>query len=218
LLVNGSSIASQAVGANSGFSFQNVNINYGQNSITIIAKNQFYSSSSTVMVYRLDIDLSHKTLILIDKSDFRLYYIVDGFLDRSYPIAIGRNRTPTPVGLWIVGEKLYHNPNSIFGPRRLRFYRWGYLGNRIRRHWLRRYQLRRVTLSTRGRRSRRWRARQRARIGYLGYIRTGYGIHGTNQPWVIGTKASRGCIRLYNQDILDLFDRVPLGTKVITRE
>ncbi|MCK8113974.1 cell wall-binding repeat-containing protein [Anaerosoma tenue] len=50
------------------------------------------------------------------------------------------------------------------------------------------------------------------------WVYTAYGIHGTNEPWVIGTKASHGCIRLYNEDILDLFPRVRLGTLVLTRE
>jgi len=40
------------------------------------------------------------------------------------------------------------------------------------------------------------------------------GIHGTDQPWVIGTSATHGCIRLYNQDIVWLSQRLPLGTPV----
>jgi lipoprotein-anchoring transpeptidase ErfK/SrfK len=40
------------------------------------------------------------------------------------------------------------------------------------------------------------------------------GIHGTDQPWVIGTSASHGCIRLYNRDIVWLAQRLPLGTPV----
>ena len=40
------------------------------------------------------------------------------------------------------------------------------------------------------------------------------GIHGTDQPWVIGTSASHGCIRLYNRDIVWMSQRVPLGTPV----
>lgn len=40
------------------------------------------------------------------------------------------------------------------------------------------------------------------------------GIHGTDQPWVIGTSASHGCIRLYNRDIVWLAQRIPLGTPV----
>lgn len=44
---------------------------------------------------------------------------------------------------------------------------------------------------------------------------TDYRLHGTIEPWTIGTKVSSGCIRLMNQDIIDLYRRVPLGTKVI---
>jgi len=40
-------------------------------------------------------------------------------------------------------------------------------------------------------------------------------IHGTNKPSSIGTKASSGCIRMWQQDVIDLFSRVPLRTKVI---
>lgn len=41
-----------------------------------------------------------------------------------------------------------------------------------------------------------------------------YRIHGTDTPWTIGTAASKGCIRMYNRDVLDLYPRVPLGTRV----
>ena len=41
-----------------------------------------------------------------------------------------------------------------------------------------------------------------------------YRIHGTDAPWTIGTAASKGCIRMYNRDVLDLYPRVPLGTRV----
>jgi lipoprotein-anchoring transpeptidase ErfK/SrfK len=55
-----------------------------------------------------------------------------------------------------------------------------------------------------------------ARALYLGA--TVYRIHGTNQPETIGQAISSGCFRLANGDISDLFDRVPLGTKVIVRQ
>jgi lipoprotein-anchoring transpeptidase ErfK/SrfK len=42
-----------------------------------------------------------------------------------------------------------------------------------------------------------------------------YRLHGTLEPWTIGTMVSSGCIRLMNQDIIDLYRRVPTGTKVI---
>jgi lipoprotein-anchoring transpeptidase ErfK/SrfK len=52
-----------------------------------------------------------------------------------------------------------------------------------------------------------------ARALYLG--RTEYRIHGTNQPQTIGTAVSSGCFRLTNPDVMDLYARVPIGTKVI---
>ena len=55
-----------------------------------------------------------------------------------------------------------------------------------------------------------------ARAMYLGT--TVYRIHGTNRPDTIGTKVSSGCFRLVNADVADLYDRVPIGTKVIIRQ
>ena len=54
-----------------------------------------------------------------------------------------------------------------------------------------------------------------ARALYIG--KTFYRIHGTNQPLSIGHSVSSGCIRLVNPDIINLYDRVPIGTKVIVR-
>ncbi len=44
-----------------------------------------------------------------------------------------------------------------------------------------------------------------------------YRIHGTNAPQTIGGAVSSGCIRMLNEEIIELFDRVPVGTKVIVR-
>jgi lipoprotein-anchoring transpeptidase ErfK/SrfK len=52
-----------------------------------------------------------------------------------------------------------------------------------------------------------------ARAIYLG--NTVYRIHGTNAPETIGTNVSSGCIRLLNADVVDLYSRVNIGTKVI---
>jgi hypothetical protein len=54
-----------------------------------------------------------------------------------------------------------------------------------------------------------------ARALYLGS--TVFRIHGTNQPETIGQSISSGCFRLANGDIIDLYARVPLGTKVVVR-
>jgi lipoprotein-anchoring transpeptidase ErfK/SrfK len=55
-----------------------------------------------------------------------------------------------------------------------------------------------------------------ARAMYLGT--TVYRIHGTNQPDTIGTAISSGCFRLVNNDVADLYGRVPVGTRVIIRQ
>ena len=52
-----------------------------------------------------------------------------------------------------------------------------------------------------------------ARALYLG--KTIYRIHGTNQPSTIGTFVSSGCIRLTNEDVMDLYSRVKVGTRVV---
>jgi lipoprotein-anchoring transpeptidase ErfK/SrfK len=52
-----------------------------------------------------------------------------------------------------------------------------------------------------------------ARAMYLGS--TLYRIHGSNEPWTIGHNVSSGCIRLRNSDVIDLYDRVKVGAKVV---
>jgi lipoprotein-anchoring transpeptidase ErfK/SrfK len=52
-----------------------------------------------------------------------------------------------------------------------------------------------------------------ARAMYLGSSL--YRIHGSNEPWTIGTAVSSGCIRMRNEDVIDLYGRIRVGTKVI---
>jgi lipoprotein-anchoring transpeptidase ErfK/SrfK len=47
---------------------------------------------------------------------------------------------------------------------------------------------------------------------------TVYRIHGTNAPHTIGTAVSSGCFRLTNPELIDLYERVPIGTKVVVRQ
>jgi lipoprotein-anchoring transpeptidase ErfK/SrfK len=54
-----------------------------------------------------------------------------------------------------------------------------------------------------------------ARALYIGA--TVYRVHGTNQPQTIGHAVSSGCFRLVNPDVIDLYDRVPIGTKIVVR-
>jgi len=85
----------------------------------------------------------------------------------TYPVAIGRPSTPTPVGEWTVVAKAV-DPGGPFGVRWMRLScPWG-----------------------------------------------SYGIHGTNNPKSIGKAVSHGCIRLYNEDVVVLYDLTPIGTPV----
>jgi lipoprotein-anchoring transpeptidase ErfK/SrfK len=52
-----------------------------------------------------------------------------------------------------------------------------------------------------------------ARALYLGSSL--YRIHGSNEPWTIGQSVSSGCIRMRNEDVIDLYDRVKLGARVV---
>ena len=43
----------------------------------------------------------------------------------------------------------------------------------------------------------------------------GYRLHGTTEPWTIGGDVSSGCIRMFNEDVIDLYQRCPIGTEVL---
>ena len=55
-----------------------------------------------------------------------------------------------------------------------------------------------------------------ARALYIGA--TLYRLHGTSEPWTIGQAVSSGCIRLTNEDIIDLYDRTKVGALVVVRQ
>ena len=57
----------------------------------------------------------------------------------------------------------------------------------------------------------------RALYLYRGRRDTQYRIHGTNAPWSIGTAASSGCIRMLNSEVIDLYGRARIGTRVIVQ-
>jgi lipoprotein-anchoring transpeptidase ErfK/SrfK len=55
----------------------------------------------------------------------------------------------------------------------------------------------------------------RARYLYNADGDTGFRVHGTSEPWTIGLNVSSGCIRLLNQDVVDLYNHAKVGAKVI---
>ncbi|SLN43179.1 L,D-transpeptidase [Roseisalinus antarcticus] len=55
----------------------------------------------------------------------------------------------------------------------------------------------------------------RALYLYRGGRDTLYRIHGTPQPWTVGLSSSNGCIRMFNEDVIDLYERVQIGATVV---
>lgn len=155
--------------------FGTYNLPPGVSTIVLSVTNPVANRSYSYSVRRLD--FPWPTCIIIDQSEFRLYWVRNGQLVKVYPIAHGKPSTPTPNKVWRILAKYMTSPGSVYGPRKMRLFK-----------------------QTSG-----------------GYVYTAYGIHGTNQPWVIGTRASHGCIRMYNRDVLELWPQVPLGTMVQTR-
>lgn len=49
---------------------------------------------------------------------------------------------------------------------------------------------------------------------WMGFDKAGYGIHGTTEPQTIGQQATAGCIRMRNEEVVELFDIIPVGTEV----
>lgn len=122
--------------------------------------------------------------IVIDKSENNLRLYQDGRLYKTYRVATGKDPAQTPEGRFSIVFKTV-NP-SWTNPRTQEFIPGGKPNNPLGSRWL--------GLSVGGGRE--------------------YGIHGTNQPWSIGTHVSLGCVRMHNRDVEELYRLVPLGTQV----
>ncbi len=176
LFVNGVSLRTVEVTDGRVVRMAQVSLPKGTSTFKLIAANPLATAEYTFAVKRLD--YPWPTCIIVDKSDFRLYWIRDGELVKAYPIAHGRVGASTPERNWRILAKYHTDPSSVYGPRKMRLFA------------------------------------QTSR----GFSYTAYAIHGTSQPWAIGTRVSAGCIRMYNRDVLELFPQVPLGTMVQTRQ
>lgn len=126
--------------------------------------------------------------IVINTAELRLYYYdaEDGYF--SYPLGVGRDGFLTPIGTTKIVRKKDH-PSWYLTP------------SEICDH----PELPKVVPPG-----------EDNPLGeyamYLGWPT--YLIHGTNTPWGIGRRTSRGCIRMYPEDIEWLFNKVPIGTRV----
>lgn len=131
--------------------------------------------------------------LVVDQAERRLYYYRDGERVREWPVAVGLAGSPTPTGLFTVGAK------------------------RFEPTW--------VNPSPQG-----WGRDMPARIGpgpdnplglrALNWNRNGRDtlirFHGTPNESSIGEAASRGCVRMFNADVIELYDLIPSGTPILS--
>lgn len=126
--------------------------------------------------------------IIVSFGDRRLYHIQSGGTATSYPIAIPRDQSRWQ-GVMTVTQKRVNppwTPTPTMRAENPRLPSWVPGGHPMN------------PLGSRGL--------------YLGS--STYRIHGTDAPWTIGQAVSKGCIRMYEEDVKYLYDRVPMGTRV----
>ena len=126
--------------------------------------------------------------IVASFGDRRLYHVQAGGVATSYPIAIPREQSRWE-GVMTVTQKRVNpswTPTPTMRAENPRLPTWVPGGHPLN------------PLGSRGL--------------YLGSSM--YRIHGTDAPWTIGQAVSKGCIRMYEEDVKYLYDRVPMGTRV----
>jgi lipoprotein-anchoring transpeptidase ErfK/SrfK len=128
LEVNGVAIRSVACTPGQTVSLGRARLSKGANSLAVVATSLTGATASTVRSV-IRYEWPYSTCIVIDKSDFRLYWVKGQQLVASYKIAHGRYNW-TPVATWKVLAKYRTDPHSVYGPRKMRmFRRVGYLGH-----------------------------------------------------------------------------------------
>lgn len=126
--------------------------------------------------------------VIVSFGDRRLYYVTRPGEALSYPIAIPREQSRW-AGVTSVSQKRENpgwTPTPTMRAENPRLPMWVPGGH---------------PLNPLG-----------VRALYLGS--SAYRIHGTDAPWTIGSAASKGCVRMFNQDVLDLYPRVKVGARV----
>jgi len=157
-----------------------VTVHHGRTVLSITAGDGVtWSEPVTRTVWSLG-TVSKKRFVLVDKSDFMLYAIRGSAVIASFPVATGMLGTPTPVRAFYLARPS-RSPNSVWGPFRMRL-------------WIRHHMRVAYTVHVGGHHVRRWKTVVRR-------IPTAFYIHGTNDPDSIGTRASHGCVRLWNSNL-----------------
>jgi lipoprotein-anchoring transpeptidase ErfK/SrfK len=135
-----------------------------------------------------DIARKYATVITVDRAHFKLRLFKHFKFSKSYSVAVGQPAYPTPTGLYAIQNKQV-NPT------------WTVPNS----PWAGELQGQSVSGSD---------PNNPLKARWMGIV-NGVGIHGTGQDYSIGTAASHGCIRMHVSDVIDLFDRTPVGTPVL---
>jgi lipoprotein-anchoring transpeptidase ErfK/SrfK len=137
-----------------------------------------------------DLRRQHRTVVTIDRANFKLRLFKNLKRSRTYGIAVGAPGYETPTGRFSIINKAVNPawtaPDEPWaGAYRNEVVEGGSAENPLKARWL----------------------------GVVG----GVGIHGTAAEYSIGTAASHGCIRMRVADVIDLYPRVPVGTAVLIK-
>jgi lipoprotein-anchoring transpeptidase ErfK/SrfK len=135
-----------------------------------------------------EIRRNYRTVITIDRSSFRLRLFKRFRVVKRYGVAVGMPAYPTPTGLFAIQSKQV-NP-AWTAPNS---------------PWAGEMAGQQVAGGA---------ADNPLKARWMG-VSGAVGIHGTGQPWSIGTQASHGCIRMTVPDVIDLFGRVSVGAPVL---
>jgi lipoprotein-anchoring transpeptidase ErfK/SrfK len=130
------------------------------------------------------------TVITIEKATFKLRLFKGLKLSKTYGVAIGQPAYPTPSGRFSIQNKQV-NPT------------WTAPNS----PWAGELAGQSVSGSD---------PTNPLKARWMG-VANGVGIHGTGQPWSIGSAASHGCLRMRVPDVIDLYPRVPVGTPVLIK-
>jgi lipoprotein-anchoring transpeptidase ErfK/SrfK len=135
-----------------------------------------------------DMRNAYPTVITVDRDHFRLRLFKRLRIAKRYGVAVGMAGLETPRGLYRIQDKQVNPAWHV--PRRA---------------WAGSLQGQTIPGGA---------PDNPLKARWMG-IANGVGIHGTAEDWSIGSRASHGCIRMHVSDVIDLFDRVAVGTPVL---
>jgi lipoprotein-anchoring transpeptidase ErfK/SrfK len=137
-----------------------------------------------------DLARVYNTVITIDRDHFKLRLFKGLKFRKSYGVAVGQPAYPTPTGRFTITSKQVNPVWSVPNSP------WA-------------GELQGTTVDGGS-------AANPLKARWMG-IANGVGIHGTGEDYSIGTRASHGCIRMHVPDVVDLFQRVPIGAPVLIK-